>query len=93
MATSPTVDVSGVDGVERNLRVADQDLLALGDIRRMYDAFVEVDTIYVSVSRESASETENIHPFNLAGLTAEPTGIENAFAYTFVVERGWRPSG
>ena len=86
-------DVNGVEGVERIPRVADQDLLAPGDSSRMYDSFVEVDTIYVSVSRESASETENIYPFNLADLTLEPTEFENLFAYTFVIEGAMCPSG
>ena len=86
-------DVNGVEGVERIPRVADQDLLTPGDSREMSESFVEVDTIYVSVSRESASETENIYPFNLADLTAEPTEIENVFAYTFVIEGAMCPSG
>ena len=86
-------DVSDVEGVERIPNVREQDLLAPGVTRSLADSFVEVDTIYVSVSRESASETENIYPFNLADLTAEPTEIENEFAYTFVIEGAMCPSG
>lgn len=80
------VDVNGVRGVERIPRVEDQDLLAPGESRRLSSSFVEVDTTYVSVSRESATETENTYPFRLATMTPEPTEESHITAYRFVIE-------
>jgi hypothetical protein len=87
-------DANGIGGVERIPRVADQPLLAPGESHRMADSFVEVQTIYVSVSRETAEHTEHIYPFELTSLTPTPSAQDpNRAVYTFVIKGDMCPTG
>ena len=79
-------DVSDYKEVRRILIVAEQPLIAPGETADLGSSFIQVERIYVSVSRDGAATTEDFYPFVMAELTAVPTERSHEVAYTYVVE-------